>query len=165
MNARMPAVQAAAASSVASGPGHGGRSAEKPALAMVQAEDAVRPGPAGRSRRVCDRSQVAHVPQGLGPDDDPRRPVGDGAAGIVGRRHAGVEPDRQPERGDRPDDRAVIAGARDGVEVRHVAGVRAEALAEAASELDRVRRGGQHALDRRVGMALALAPRAPPRRP
>ena len=70
-------------------------------------------------------------------------------------RHAGVEPDRQSEGRDRLDDGAVIAGAGDRVEVRHVAGVRAEALAEAASERDRVRRVRQHALDRRVGMTLA----------
>ena len=122
---------------------------------MVQAEDAVRAAPAGGARRRADLGQVAHVPQRLGPDDHPRRPVGDGAPGGVGRRDAGVEPDRQSEGGDRLDDGAVIAGAGDGVEVRHVAGVRAEALAEAASERDRVRRVRQHALDRRVGMALA----------
>ena len=75
------------------GPGHRGRSAQEPAVAMIQAEDAVRPAPLARSRRIRDRGEVARVPQRLGADDDPRRPAGDGAAGVVGRRHAGVEPD------------------------------------------------------------------------
>ena len=122
---------------------------------MVEAQDAVGPPPAGRLHGLRHRRQVARVSQSLGTDDDPCGPAGNGAAGVVRRRHASVEPDRQAEPGDRPDDRAMVAGAGDGVEVRHVARIRAEALTERPGERDGIRRGGEHALDRPVGVALA----------
>ena len=113
MNARMPAAQASAARSVASASGHFRRAAEEPAVAMVQAEDAVRPAPAGRARRRSDRRQVAHVPQRLGADDDPRRPAGRRRGG---RRRPSATPASSqtdsPRAGDRLDDRAMICRCR-----------------------------------------------------
>jgi hypothetical protein len=122
---------------------------------VVQAEDAVGAGPRDRSRRGHDGGQIACVPERLGAHDHSRDAAGRGTRGIRGGRHAGVEPDRQPEPGDRLDDRAVVAGAGDRVEVRDVAGVGAEALAEGPGERDRIRRVGQHAPHRGVGVTLA----------
>ena len=155
MNARIPAAHAGGGHVERAGLRHGGRAAQEPAVPVVQAEDAVRAARGRRCHRFGERGQVGDVPQRLRPDDDARGPGRHGAARVVRRRHPRVEPDRQAEPGDRADDRAVVAGPGDGVEVRHVAGLRAEALPEGARQLDRIGRGGQHAPHRRVGVALA----------
>ena len=155
MNVRIPAAHARRGHVDRAGVRHGGRAAQEPALAVVQAEDAVDAIPRRRAHGAGDRGQVVDVPQGFRPEDDARGPGRHRAARVVARHDPRVEPDRQPEFGDRPDDRAMVAAPGDGVEVGHVTGLRPETLLEGASQLDRIGRGGQHAPDGRVRVALA----------
>ena len=153
MNDRIPAAHARAASVGRLCAGHRGRAAEELAASMIEAQDAIGAGRA--SRRPHHGREILRGSERLGADDHSPSAARRRAAGVVGRGDAGVEPDGEPELGDRPDDRGVVARARDRVEIRDVARVAAETLLEGARESDGLRRRAQHALDGRVGMALA----------